>query len=124
PAETVSVLEKAEAQALRAGETLRRLRDFLRRGEIQISTLNVGIAIADAASLIRHTADRAGIAVVLRPIPDSLRALGDRVHLTQVLVNLLNNAVEALEANDASDPQIEVSAARGAGGWIEFAVAD
>jgi two-component system sensor kinase FixL len=124
PRETLSVLEKAEAQALRAGETLRRLRDFLRRGEMQLSTLSVHGAIADAAALVRHAAERGGVAIVLSPTSDSLRVLGDRVHLTQILVNLLNNAIEALQAQPATERRIEVHAADAAGGWVEFAVTD
>lgn len=124
PQETLSVLEKAETQALRAGETLRRLRDFLRRGDMRLSTLGVASAIADAVALVRHTADRAGIAIVLPPTPESLRVLGDRVHLTQILVNLLTNAVEALQAQSVSEPRIEIRAVEGAGGWVEFAVVD
>jgi two-component system sensor kinase FixL len=124
PGETVRVLEKAEEQALRAGETVRRLRDFLRRGEMQLSTLIVRDAIADAVSLVRQAAERADVAIVLRPMPDTLRALGDRVHLTQVLVNLTNNAIEALQASAPHERQIELSAGEAAGGWIEVSVAD
>jgi signal transduction histidine kinase len=124
PAETLSVLEKAEAQALRAGETLRRLRDFLRRGEMQLSTVSVADALADAAGLVRHAAERAGVALALRPATAPLRVLGDRVHLTQILVNLINNAVEALQANPVPAPRVEVSAAQAAGGWVEIVVAD
>jgi two-component system, LuxR family, sensor kinase FixL len=124
PAETVSVLEKAEAQALRAGETLRRLRDFLRRGEMHLSTLSLGDAVADAAGLVHPSADRAGVALAIGPMPDGLRVLADRVHLTQILVNLLSNAVEALQSSAAPVRRIEVSAAEAAGGWVEVAVAD
>src|SRR5262245_18371713 len=124
PAETVSVLEKAEEQALRAGETLRRLRDFLRRDEIQLSTRVLRDALAAAAAVVRNAAERAGVAVLIRPAPEALRVLADRVHLTQILVNLMNNAVEALQVQPAGSRQVAIRAGEAAGGWIEIAVTD
>ena len=124
PAATCEVLEAAEAQALRAGETLRRLRDFLRRGEMQMSTLSARDAIADAVALVRHAAERTGVEIAAHPVAEGVRVVADRIHLAQVLVNLLNNGLEALQASKAAERRLEVGANAATGGWIEFFVAD
>jgi signal transduction histidine kinase len=49
---------------------------------------------------------------------------GDRIHLQQVLLNLLLNSLEALNSMPAGSRHIEIGAARRNGGWVEVTVRD
>jgi signal transduction histidine kinase len=122
--ETRKALENAEAQALHAGDTLRRVRDFLRRGEVHISTIPAGFALRQAADLMGHAAKQAEVRIVVAPAPETLFVLADRVHLVQVIVNLIGNGLDSLEAARPPERWIEVGARFAGDGMVEFSVAD
>lgn len=82
-------------QAERAGAIIRRTRAFVRRRDAQRAPLDVDAVIADTLSLFGEAAERRG-AAVRQESNGSLPAVqADRVELQQVLLNLMQNAVEA-----------------------------
>jgi PAS domain S-box-containing protein len=90
-------MREAANQALRAGEILRRLRDFIGRGETEQQLVSLGPLVADGAALVRaaHGADAPPIALDLSV--SGCLVMADQVQLQQVFVNLLRNAIEATE---------------------------
>lgn len=90
-------MREAANQALRAGEILRRLRDFIGRGETEQQLVSLGPLVADGAALVRaaHGADAPQIALDLSV--SGCVVMADQVQLQQVFVNLLRNAIEATE---------------------------
>lgn len=106
-------MREASAQILRAGEILRRLRDFVGRGETELRLVSLGPLVADGVALV--TAAHRGTAP---PIALDVGAAGclimaDAVQMQQVFVNLLRNAIEATEGMEA--PGITVSLQREGG---------
>ena len=93
----------AESQALRAGEIIRRLRNFIARGEADMQREALDGLIDDALALALPNPGAAGVSVekVIDPRADVI--LADRVQIQQVLVNLIRNAVEAMR--DQSTPR-------------------
>jgi|GEM_PF-656924 len=89
-------LNKVARQAARAGEILRRLREFLQRGEMQPEAIAVADLVTAVAELARADAQDHGIRLELDVAPDLPLVLADRVHIEQVLLNLVRNAVDAL----------------------------
>ncbi|MBS7792923.1 PAS domain-containing protein [Roseococcus sp. SDR] len=90
-------MREASNQALRAGEILRRLRDFIGRGETEQQLVSLGPLVADGAALVRaaHGANAPQIGLDLSV--SGCVVMADQVQLQQVFVNLLRNAIEATE---------------------------
>jgi two-component system sensor kinase FixL len=88
-------LDKAAEQALRAGQIIRRLRDFVARGESEHRVENITKLVEEASALALVGAKDQAIRVRFRF--DSLEglALADKIQIQQVLLNLMRNAVEA-----------------------------
>ncbi|KMO33221.1 histidine kinase [Methylobacterium tarhaniae] len=95
-ATAVDVLDKVAAQALRAGQIISRLRDFVARGETERRIEPVVRLIEDSCALAMVGAREQG--VVLRLALDRRvgSVLADRVQIQQVLINLIRNAREAM----------------------------
>lgn len=86
------------SEATRAGEILRRLRTFGRRAEPQRLLADLHEVIEEALALVTPEARSRGIVLEKQLADGPLQARFDRVEIQQVLVNLLRNAFEALEA--------------------------
>jgi hypothetical protein len=85
----------------RAAEVIRRLRGLLRKGEVQLSVLDLNGLIRDVAKLLSSDAIIRNIAVRLELDPNPLFVSGDAVQLQQVVLNLLLNAMEAMAEGPA-----------------------
>jgi two-component system, LuxR family, sensor kinase FixL len=89
-------LAKAADQALRAGQIIRRLREFVARGDSERRVENLAKLIEDASTLALVGTRENAIAVSFRLDPLADQVLVDRIQIQQVLVNLIRNAVEIL----------------------------
>jgi two-component system sensor kinase FixL len=89
-------LSKAGDQALRAGQIIRRLREFVARGDSERRTENLPKLIEDASTLALVGARENAIAVSFRLDPRAEQVVVDRIQIQQVLVNLIRNAFEIL----------------------------
>jgi len=82
----------------RAGEVIRRLRSMLRKEQVNYQELEINEVVQDVLRLIRsHVVDR-NIDVTLDLASDLPTIRGDRVQLQQVLLNLMINACDAMDA--------------------------
>ena len=101
-------LDAAAKQSIRAGQIVRRLRDYVSRGELDLMPAALSEIVQDAASLAKIGIDGPLARIFIRLPEDLPVILADRVQLRQVIVNLIKNATEAL--TDTPDPQIWVEA--------------
>ncbi|SNT12311.1 PAS/PAC sensor signal transduction histidine kinase [Sphingomonas laterariae] len=95
-AEVREALADAASESLRAGQIVRRLRDFVARGEVQKRVEDLPTLIEEACSLGLVGLSEHGIQTRLELDPSATPALADRVQIEQVLVNLIRNAAEAM----------------------------
>lgn len=122
-AEVREILADIVEADVRAANVIRRLRAILRRGEPQLEAVSAAELAERAVSMARPDIAAAGASVALN-IPKRLPGfLGDRIPLEQVLLNLVNNACEAMAANGATPARIAISCTL-ENGFIEFAVRD
>jgi two-component system sensor kinase FixL len=102
-------LDKAADQALRAGEIIRRLRDFVTRRESDKTILRVSRLIEEASALALVGAREQGVKVRVRIDPSVQCVLADGVQIQQVLVNLMRNALEAMVGSERRELDITVA---------------
>lgn len=92
----IDAVEKAAAQALRAGDIIRRLRDFLSRGEGERSVESLSKLVHEACGLALVGAKEGDVEVRYALDPHLDRVVVDRIQIQQVLVNLVRNALESM----------------------------
>jgi two-component system, LuxR family, sensor kinase FixL len=90
-------MDKAADQALRAGEIIRRLRDFVARGESERRVEDVKKLVEEASALALVGAKDKGVRIRFAFAPRLDYVLADKVQIQQVLLNLIRNAIEAME---------------------------
>jgi C4-dicarboxylate-specific signal transduction histidine kinase len=116
------VLDEAADQALRAGEIIRRLREFVTRGETEMRIENLPDLIREASDLASVGTGAHGVRIRLSFDPRAEAVLGNRIQLQQVMLNLIRNAHEAMAQSEWRE--LEVATARLDDESIEIAVAD
>ena len=112
-------LDEAAKEAVRAGQIVRRLRDFVAKGEVDKRILPLGNLINDATTLGLVGAREMGVEWWIDIDPQIDNVLADRVQIQQVMVNLMRNAIEAMEksatrhlmvrARPSGPDQVEIS---------------
>jgi len=123
--ETVAVIREAldecAKEAVRAGQIVRRLRDFISRGETDRRVVSLARVVNEASALAFVSTGSQTIDFAVQIDADEL-VLVDRVQIQQVLLNLLRNAMEAME--DLPHGRLTVRATRRERGSIEVIVSD
>jgi two-component system sensor kinase FixL len=117
-----SAMDRAAEQALRAGQIIRRLRDFVSRGESEKRVESLAKLIEEAGALGLTGAREQGVLLRFNLEPLSDQVLVDRVQIQQVLVNLFRNALEAMANSEKKE--LVVTNLRVADHMIEVSVAD
>ncbi len=90
-------MNRAVEQTLRSGAIISRLRGFVTRTEVSRQPENVANLVEKAVALALVGAKDRGIKVLINLDPDLPEAVADRVQIQQVLLNLIRNAIEAME---------------------------
>jgi len=110
------------SEAVRAGQIVRRLRDFVARGDTEREIVSLTKLIEEASALALAGVSQRGITVRVDLDPVATRVLVDRIQIQQVLLNLIRNAIEAMEGC----PRRELTISTRALGSddVELAVAD
>lgn len=99
------ILEKISVQALRAGEVIRRLRAFVKKSSTKRESINISTLVIDSVNLARADTRLLNHGVSLELNDDSTMVIVDVVQIQQVLINLIRNAIDAME-EQTGDPVI------------------
>ncbi|WP_370183385.1 sensor histidine kinase [Alteriqipengyuania sp.] len=89
-------VDRAATEALRAGDIIRRLRDFVARGETERTIESLPKLVEEASALALVGAKEHGIRVHYAFNSAIELVLADRVQIQQVVLNLVRNAVDAM----------------------------
>jgi C4-dicarboxylate-specific signal transduction histidine kinase len=84
--------------ASRAAEVIQRIRALAKRTGAEMSPLDLNEVVIESITLVQHALSSQNVALVLDLTPELPSVLGDRVQLQQVIINLIINAVEAMQA--------------------------
>jgi len=89
-------LQHISAASTRMGTIVGQLKGFARKSPEAVSAVEVNRAIEAAAMLLKNEFLRLGVSLTLET-PEVLHVLGDTVRMEQVLINLMRNALDAVE---------------------------
>lgn len=113
-------IEKATAQALRAGDVIRRLRNFVASGEAERKPESLAKMIEESLALALVGVRERSVLVRVRNTYAHDRVLADKVQIQQVLLNLIRNAVEALRGIEGSEVILEARAEPDGGALVRI----
>jgi C4-dicarboxylate-specific signal transduction histidine kinase len=108
----------------RAGAVIDRLRALMKRGALELRPLHLGSLVDEVATLARPDAIARRITVAVEMPLDLPLVRGDSVHLQQVLLNLLLNALDALNEAPPEFRRVTVRAQRAGPELVEVQVSD
>ena len=104
-------LDETARQALRAGDIIRHLREFVTRGDTEKHPQDVKKMVEEAGALALVGSRERGVKSTFIYEGDVGPVLADRVQIQQVLINLLRNAMEAMRDSPVRELEVRVSAA-------------
>ena len=109
PTRIAQVLSGVDAQIQRAAAILERLRAFLREREIRPRPVPAALMVQQALKLLRGFAADKGVRLSLDCDLPEARVVADPLQIEQVLVNLVSNGIQAIDAAGTSKREVRVS---------------
>jgi signal transduction histidine kinase len=122
--EVREILADIKRDDLRAHAIVRNLRSLLCKRNVQIEAVDINQLTRNALGMVQADASRRN--VVIRTVFDNHlpSVAGDPVHLQQVLLNLIVNAMDAMADNPSHTRQLDVRTQRHDARTAEVAVID
>jgi PAS domain S-box-containing protein len=122
PEELRDPLEQAAAQAERANEIIRRVRNFIQKADQEREAINVNQTVQDVFSLLRSDAREHGVAIKL-DLPDNLpTVMADPIQIQQVIINLAHNGIEVMSENPSTSRLLTIRTSKRRNATVEVAV--
>jgi C4-dicarboxylate-specific signal transduction histidine kinase len=123
-ARLVETMGTVTSEVARAGDVVRRLREFFRSGAVRLEHASVAQLLARAAERAAPRLERHRIALAVECAPRLPGVLVDRLQIETVLHNLMANAIDAITAADPAERTIRLGAASDRRGAVRITVRD
>lgn len=121
PENAAALFEDAVAESARAGDLVRRLRDFIARGDLVADHIDLNETIRHGIDLARDGHASADFELRFRLQPDLPKVWADPVQIAQVVLNLAKNSIAAMEGMPV---RVLTVTSRGCNGYLEVSVSD
>jgi PAS domain S-box-containing protein len=108
----------------RASEIIGRIRAFVKKAPPQKAWLNINETILEVIALARSEVQGNSVSLQTQLSDDVPLILGDRIQLQQVILNLINNAIEAMSGADNGPRELQVGSAKDERQGVRVAVRD
>lgn len=118
------ILDDIVADDRRAGEVIRRLRAFLRKGESKRERANINGLVQDVLDLMFREASARNVTIVSDLMESPPGVLADPIQIQQVVLNLIANAEQAMAPMPAEDRRLELRTEEIAQGGVTVSVRD
>jgi C4-dicarboxylate-specific signal transduction histidine kinase len=96
----------------RASDVIQRLRELLRKGQLDMTRVNLTAAIRDVADLVASEAIIRNVSLSVEFEQEPLHVRGDRVQLQQIVLNLVQNAMEAMAEGNSPTRRVAIRCAK------------
>jgi two-component system sensor kinase FixL len=120
----LGLLDRAGGEALRAGAIVDHMREFVQRTEPRLESTDLRDVVRNATRWLARELEAEHITLRLDIGTERLPVHVDRIQIEQVLVNLMQNAVDAIREAGTETREIRLRTSRGEGGIAEVAVDD
>lgn len=117
-----SSLQKATSQAFRASEIIKRYKAFTKNKNSVRSLVNISELIEETISLLSYTTNKNNITLETNIDKNIPLVSVDPIQIEQVLLNIINNSIEALSETDT--PQVDIHCSHKNNDQIIFSVTD
>jgi PAS domain S-box-containing protein len=124
PAQLQGAFEKIAAAANHAAGTIRSLRSFLGKAAPVLEDVDLDAVLHEAVRMAGAYAKDRGGRIELRPAGNLPKWRGNRVHLQQVLLNLLQNSLDAMQSAACDEARVVVSSATAGADALSVRVED
>jgi C4-dicarboxylate-specific signal transduction histidine kinase len=127
PGDTAPMLDalgKISIQSARAIEVIQRLRGFVRRQPTEPELVRVDRAVREIVGLAEVDAKLHGLTIRVAADAGPATVVADPVQLQQVILNLLRNAIEAMDGPACLPRIIDLRVRSRTGGWVRISVCD
>ena len=124
PEELLAAMQKASAQAERAGKIIRRVRDFVKKSEPNRGAVRITEVIEEVIGFAEIEARKAGVRISVSVPPDLPASYADKIMIEQVVLNLVKNGIEAMHDTPRGERELAISARANGKDFIEVTVAD
>jgi two-component system, LuxR family, sensor kinase FixL len=115
---------KAAEQVDRAAEVVRRLREFIRLGRSDRTSVSLEVIVEQVDRLLRGEMQQHGIVLETRLPRDLPLLMADSLQIQQVVLNILRNAIESITSAGRYDGRITIEAAAAPPGSVTLSVRD
>ena len=122
PAKAEDAFQKAAEQVTRASQVIQRLRNFVKKDDGNRTSEDIRRTIEEAVALALLGPEGRKVRLEMDFAPDTPLVLIDKVRVQQVLLNLIRNAVEAMQGRPERD--LAIRAIQAAGDMVEISVTD
>jgi len=103
------IIGKSIDQAMRAGQIIRQLRSFVQKGDVERAPAEIEKVVDEASALAFIGLKEKGIRVTIERQDALPKVAIDRIQIQQVLINLICNAVDAMEGRERRELTIRIS---------------
>ncbi|WP_197439562.1 ATP-binding protein [Calycomorphotria hydatis] len=117
-------LSNALGATIRAGKMIRGIRRFVSRGENSQQISDVGSLIEESVEFLRDSADRSGIEIRTHLAPNLPPITCDGLQIQQVVMNLVQNSIDALKMLQRKVGTVDVKVTYVAGRDVRVSVTD
>jgi signal transduction histidine kinase len=114
-AKVSDLLEKIINQTARAGDVVMRLRSMAKRHDLELKEIDLERAVGICVDMVRTDCELRDIRIELKATQRLPSVVADEIHIQQVVLNLLRNAMEATESRSPSRPKTITCTTRMAG---------
>ena len=122
--DVMEALEQISVQALRAGEVIRRLRNFVKNREVKREPVDCNRLLDDLRTLAETDARLNNVRLRIEAEPHLPTVYADPIQLQQVVLNLVRNAIDAMEDVPETQREVVLTTRSLPEGEIEIVVAD
>ena len=120
----LAAMEKASAQAERAGKIIRRTREFVKKSEPVRAPAALAEIVEEAIGFAEIEARKAAVAIQVSIPPDLPPVFADRIMVEQVVLNLVKNGIESMQQTPPDARALNLAARLDGEGMVEVTVAD
>jgi PAS domain S-box-containing protein len=124
PNQLKNIMEKAVVQAERAGEIIHRLKNFFCKGQLMKTPCKINNVLRETVSFIKHELIASKTRVEFEFDKNIPVLFIDKIHVQQVMLNLMQNAIEAMQGMHNKEKRIHLQTHRTDADSVEITVRD